>query len=369
MSSKEKAIIIGTSHTNDLGLIRSLGEAKIKFYFILVGENDPYYLKESKYLKNNRLIQVKNYTEAYRVLCELKIEEGKKSIICTNDSAAEFIDHFEADLSKHYRTPMKGGSIGIYFNKENQCRLASECGLIVPKSIIIDKESDISHLHIDFPILTKPLKSSEGSKRDIHICYNRKELSDAINREGACESFIVQEYITKEFEINTLGVKTENGIIWGGAIKKYRHYPPITGSATYAHIQSLAELYIDIPSIERFLNKVGYFGLFSVEFIRKDGINYFMEVNMRNDGLGYTATCAGKNLAAYYIEPLNRNHIHQFKSKYMMNLFLDFKTIFQKQVSITKWIKQLFKTSCFLDYNNKDIKPFFYFFLHKLHLK
>ena len=57
----------------------------------------------------------------------------------------------------------------------------------------------------------------------------------------------------------------------------------------------------DTAVVQRFMDRVGYRGPFSVELLHKGNKNYFMEVNFRNDGLAYTATAAGINLPAIYI--------------------------------------------------------------------
>ena len=52
-----------------------------------------------------------------------------------------------------------------------------------------------------------------------------------------------------------------------------------------------------IEKVEKFIREIGYKGLFSVEFIRDAvGNDYFLEINMRNDGNAYCVQCAGVNL-------------------------------------------------------------------------
>lgn len=47
----------------------------------------------------------------------------------------------------------------------------------------------------------------------------------------------------------------------------------------------IESLNINLSKVNDFIKRIGYSGLFSVEFLRgQDGNNYFLEINMRNDG-------------------------------------------------------------------------------------
>ena len=63
--------------------------------------------------------------------------------------------------------------------------------------------------------------------------------------------------------------------------------------------------YDDIPldRVRSFIRATGYSGSFSVEFLRdKEGRDYFMEINFRNDGNAIVATAANVNLPAMWWE-------------------------------------------------------------------
>ena len=98
----------------------------------------------------------------------------KPYIICTFDEAAEFIDKHEEELSRTFTTPCRGKHIGDLFNKDAQCRLAKECGLTVPESYIFNRNDIPAKLPLDYPVILKPLYSTQGEKSDIHICRNKK---------------------------------------------------------------------------------------------------------------------------------------------------------------------------------------------------
>lgn len=67
-----------------------------------------------------------------------------------------------------------------------------------------------------------------------------------------------------------------------------------TGYLEYSPIEGLD---YDSEAVHEFIRKIGYSGLFSVEFIRdENNKDYFLEINMRNDGNAYCVKSAGVNL-------------------------------------------------------------------------
>lgn len=355
-----KVIVLGTSHSNDLGLIRSLGEAGISIVFIMVAKHDNYHVQKSVYLKNAETYITDTFDKVHIILNSIcDRNKDKQPIICTNDKAAEWIDKNEPQLSKCFTTPLRGKQIGKYFNKEKQCEIASKYGITAPKSYVYYNGEDFGDFFLNFPVLTKPLESSEGSKADIHICKDFEELMASVNNSRGCKAYIIQEFIDKDFELNALGVRTEMNVIWGGAIRKIRHYPWITGACSFGQIVPVDLYGVPTAKIEKILEEIGYYGVFSVEFLRKGDTNYFMEINFRHDGLGYVSTCAGINLPALYIEGKPEKNIKQFIPVYMMNFINDFRLCLKGRIGIKQWLISFKKTDAFIDYAKGDYAPFF----------
>ena len=74
---------------------------------------------------------------------------------------------------------MKGKHLGNLLNKDEQCRLAENCGLTIPQSIIYNRNEDFPT--VSYPILMKPANSNTGEKSDIHICYCQKDVNKALS--------------------------------------------------------------------------------------------------------------------------------------------------------------------------------------------
>lgn len=362
---KKTAVIIGDSFPNTLGLIWSLGEAKVPIIFILVAVDDWMRVLKSKYLRHQEVYKVASIEEVMPLLENISVRQGEKTIICTNDRAAEYIDAHEQELCQLFRTPSRGKCIGNYFDKHEQCKLAIECGLDVPMSFVFSRGMDADAIPISFPILTKPLQSTHGDKKDIHICRDKSDFENALAEESNCVDLIIQEFIEKEFELDVVGVRTEEGVTWGCAIRKYRHYPPVTGGGAYAQSFDVDGFNLNTKGVEIFLEKVGYYGLFSVEFLHKGDKNYFMEVNLRNEGLGYVATASGRNLPALYVDSKRNDCLNTFKSVYMMNVSADINYVKNSQLTFLTWLKQFLGTTVFIDFNIHDLKPLVWRYVDK----
>lgn len=352
---QQTAIVIGDSFNNTLGLIRSLGEAEVRVILILVG-HDRLFVSRSRYI--TRTHRIDSLDEAAAVLRQY----SGALLVCSNDKAAKWIDDNEQWLSKQFVTPMRGKRLGNLFEKPIQCALAETFGLTVPKSVIYSRET-IFPANLEYPLLLKPADSNHGEKTDIHICFNKNDVELALSKESSCPTYIVQEYINKEFEINMIGVRTDGGTVIPGGIRKIRHYPTIYSACSYGQFLSAADLGVDVEPIQRMIDSTGYRGPFSVEFLHKNGKNYFMEINFRHDGLAYAATAAGANLLQMYAEgkPLQ----FTVKPTYMMDLSTDFCHVKDGHISRSNWSKDFLKTRCQLNFNWGDPMPTVWYYLNK----
>lgn len=357
---KPKIIILGDSYNNTLGLIRSVGEAGVKPVLILSG-NDRLFVSKSRYVRKTFFINEIN--ESLKILEDLSDEFKGAYIISSNDKAAKFVDDNEDCLSSIYKTPMRGGKIGKLFEKSTQCKLAEECGITVPKSIIFHKEDSFNNF--DYPIFLKPNDSNRGSKSDIHICHSEEELQNILAKESNCSEFILQQYIEKDNELNLIGVSISGEVYIPGGIKKIRHYPNLQSPCSYGLYLPIKQLGIDIEPILHFVKKTCYSGPFSIEMLHVDNKNYFMEMNFRHDGLAYTATAAGTNLLGLLIDKPDIIDL-EVKPTYMMDLSIDYCHVKKGNIRRNVWLKDFLRTGCQLNFNRKDPKPTICYYMSKI---
>lgn len=358
-----EVIIVGDTTHNTLSAVRSLGIAQIPFTLILKGNDEACNVAKSKYARRNRLFKITDIDECAPLLKSL----AGGIIICTFDEAAEWVDRHEPELSKKFITPCRGKQIGRLFNKAEQCKLAEECGLTVPKSQLYRREEDIDKIDIPYPIILKPLQSTQGEKSDIHIANNSTELKAALSSHSECSEFILQEFIDKEYELNCLSCQTDKETIIAGAVQKIRHYPLVTGACSFGHFQPINQFGIDSAALNRFLERSNYHGPFSAEFLHtKNGKNYFMEVNFRNDGLAQTATAAGANLHALYADSRRKYDAKKVRAIYMMNYSIDYLHVKEGRVSKMSWMRDFLRTSCFINFSFSDPIPAIAYYIAKI---
>ena len=139
-----------------------------------------------------------------------------------------------------------------------------------------------------------------------------------------------------------------------------------TGYLLYSPISNLN---YDKKAVETFIKKIGYSGLFSLEFIRdENGVDYFLEINMRNDGNAYCVKTAGVNLpfiwCYYQVNGRLPEEALKFdKPIWFMPEFSDSRRGI-KTVGVFKWVQQFFTAKSHAVYNLRDMKPFWFQIRH-----
>lgn len=359
-------IILGGNHHNTLGVIRALGEAGLSQSIKLIMVNDtPDFVYQSKYIKKANYRRVPDEDGIAQALNDFKYSDSKPVIICCGDSLSSFVDRNYDELSNRFVLPNakgKQGEITRLMSKEVQMQYAEKLGIDVPTSLTFSKE-EVKEIKWDiYPCIVKPIDSIIGGKADIHICKNRQELINDV-QETSCIRFQVQRYIDKDFEYQLIGCSLDGGekVIIPGFTRLIRQ--PKNTNTGYLRYIHRSKLDIDYSIAEQYVKEIGYSGLFSLEFLRgKDGKDYFMEINMRNDGNAYCVTAFGVNLPLiwykhstgkqYAIPEINPEH-----SVLFMPELMDVKNI--RSVGIFKWLHECFNADCHANFKFNDQMPFF----------
>lgn len=363
----EDIVILGGNHHNTLGVVRALGYEGLSDHIKLIIVNDTAdFVSKSKYIKKYNYRLVYNEEDIETALNSFEYTVGKPIIICCGDGLSSYVDRHYDTLSKRFILPNannKQGEITRLMNKEVQMHYAEKIGISVPESITISKDEISTFSWNIFPCIVKPLDSIIGGKADIHISKNKEELVNDIMG-SSCTKFQIQKYIDKDFEFQLIGCSLNGGerIIIPGFTKLIRQ--PKNTNTGYLRYSHYSKLDFDYTIAERFVRKIGYSGLFSLEFLRgKDGKDYFMEINMRNDGNAYCVTTFGVNLPLiwykhstgkeYIIPEIGTEH-----SVLFMPELMDVKNV--RNVGILKWIRECFSADCHANFKLSDPLPFFY---------
>lgn len=360
---RNKVIVIGGCHHNTLGVLRSLG---IKGIFptliVITDKNDPY-IKYCKYIDEYK--QISDIKTIVDYLLSIGNSNDKRIIISCADFVTSYLDLNYDKLSPYYILPLgkKQGVIKTYMDKNKMAQTAIESGFSIPFSQIFTKQSSKID-NIPYPCITKPLNSVDGTKSQIKVFYNNDSLQKYLN-ENLDTSFIIQEYIDKDIEFQLIGCSLNYGqelIIPGVSIIIRQPQNTNTGLLKYIPIE---EFHFDIKLCQKFVQKIGYSGLFSIEFLRdKKGDDYFMEINMRNDGNSICVTASNVNLPYIWtLYNLGLNYKDENtkvkKSIIVMPEFDDFKNVINRKISLIEYIKDIYNTDCFMEYASYDKKPFY----------
>ena len=354
--------VVGGDHYNTYGIVRSLGEKGLYSNVVILGTTkQKSFVVRSKYIKH--AVGFQNPSDSIDAILQLA-EPGDNILICCSDEAEELILDNQSKLKDKYILPVCKDveRMHLLMSKSYISKLASDCGMSIPKTwTILNRKIPVL---IEFPCITKPETSTSGSKEDIVVCYNMQELSTIVNDPHRCSNFVVQQYIDFEKEISILGAVLMDGtVVFSGCIDKIRTC--MIGTSSFAKMVDNSILGNTMQYIEALLKKSGYRGLFSAEFLLKEDVYYFLEVNFRNDGNTYVATAAGINLPYLWINSyfhLNKEDIPHGKYPCFFMLDIeDFLAIRRNRISFSEWRKNLHTANTCLVYNKMDRKPFFIF--------
>lgn len=363
-------VVIGINHHNTLGVIRALGRAGLKdFIFVILVGGDGF-VSKSKYVKRTQLYIIPSDNEIYATLCSLHIQK-KGVVICCSDSSIATIDGYRETLSHKFIIPgikNKQGAVAAFMDKERQIEFAKNVGLNIPDSKVYTASSSLELCPWDvYPCIIKPIDSVTGSKSDIRVCESKNDYFKQLNRLDG-RVIIVQKLITKIAEYQLIGCSLNNGeeIIIPGFTHILRQPDNTnTGFLEYCPFTEDVDMLDTLNKGRKFIKELGYSGLFSLEFIRgDDGRDYFLEINMRNDGNGISVTDAGCNLPyIWYAGNMNisdeKTSERSIRRILVMPEFDDFVLVLKRKVSFLQWLKDIKRSDSFMDYSRDDKKPFY----------
>lgn len=359
--SKKKVVIWGVDDYNVLGLFRQLGRNNEIVFMVFQGIRHCASL--SKYC--TKLVETTTLDDGLKYLLDnFKDETNKVVIINSNDLIAEFLDLHRDTLSRWFIVPGTStpGLLKKMDDKATMTQFAKELGFDVPNSRECHWNSNIDD--VIYPCLLKPTHQTLGHYNEFKfkICKDAKALKHILGFVRKESTFILQQYIPKESVALVYGCRTLNGKIHlAGILEKDRFCDNGDGS----HGVLVAEFpeYIKPDLIEKFMDKVDFYGLFSVEYLVYKGKAYFIEVNWRNDGTSHLFYQAGANLPQFWVNSSIGENIEHIPTKVASrSMFID--EIFDEEnvkrgtVSREQWQKERKEATVFKYFDKDDIAPY-----------
>lgn len=360
--NKRKVIFWGVDDYNVLGLFRELGKFEFDIFF-MVFQGVKNCASLSKYC--TRIVETPSLEDGLKYLFDnFKDQQNKAVIINSNDLIAEFLDLHREELSKCFVVPGTStpGLLKKMDNKAEMTGIAKELGFDVPESRECQWDSNIDD--VSFPCLLKPTHQTLGHYNEFKfkVCKNKSELKRTLYFVRKESTFILQQYIPKESVALVYGCRTLDGKIYlAGVLEKDRFCD--NGDGSHGVLMANFPEYIRPELIEKFMNEVDFYGLFSVEYLVYQKKAYFIEVNWRNDGTSHLFHQAGANMPLLWVMSSLGEEINDIPKiveprSFFIDEIFDEENINKGKITKEQWNKEREEATVFKYFDKDDLAPY-----------
>lgn len=361
-----KIVVFGNTLQNTMGLIRSLGKRGYVVDLLLEPcSKSQCFVRFSKYL--GKVHYLSRMDEAIDVLIREYGKEASRTILfCGSDPTISLLDANYDKLKDRFivfNANGEQGRINRFLDKNCTFEIAEKCGLNLIRTWYVDDKNNVP-LDITYPCFVKGNNSVKSGKWDIKICTTREELLSFL-REGV--SYLIQEYIRKDGEYSLTGASFDHGqkVCLTGVIKKIRE--DLVRMGEFMRLDEKSQYpEINFDGIVRLVREIGYEGIFSVDLLRKGNRYYFLEINLRNDGLAYMYTAAGANYPDLWVKYVTGTLADMelrnvsIKTPFYVMHENDLYNIVEGKIGLFRWVKDFLRTDAFFILDIKDPMPFVY---------
>ena len=360
----QKVVIIGQGFTGRLSIVRSVAEIGCDITLIVLTHRnktngglvedkpiDAY----SKYVNRTLYCETYNKEMLIDLLLTQCVDPNQKTFIFPdNDFSAAAIDQSLDVLKDHFYCPninWKQGAVVEWMNKERQKQLAQEVGLNVPNSLVIEIRDGkyVIPDSIEYPCFAKPLVSLVGAKLGLKKCNNRNELEKhltqlpTLNERYRNIKLLVEDFKKIDREFALLGFSDGQEVVIPGIIEILQlahgtHFGVAVQGKVYP-----AEDNVLIAKFSELIKKIGFVGIFDIDFYESEGLIYFAEINMRFGGSGYAYTKTGVNPPVMMIKSFLGESIGG-----MNKIVTQSATFFNERMAFDDWYNGYMSTKDFL---------------------
>lgn len=360
--NSRKIIIWGVDDYNVLGLCRQFANTEFELLFIAYRGVSGCAVA-SKYC--SKYIETSTIEDGYVYLMEHCADINNKAVLInSNDLIAEFIDEHSSELKQYFTITGTSvpGNVKKYDNKSVMSKLAEEIGFTVPQTITCKYDTDISG--VKYPCILKPSHQTLGRYNEFKfkVCNNSKQLKNTLRFVRPESEFLLQQYIKKEKDILVYGARMMDGkTILAGALIRDRFCG--TGESSHGVITANIPSCVNTSHIDLFLQKIDYYGLFSVEYGMIKDKAYFFEVNLRNDGTSHFFYQSGANIPhAWALSSLGLDYSHistkVIGENFYMDEIYDIQNVKEGKITKAQWEKEKAEATVFKYYDKNDMAPY-----------
>lgn len=320
---KQKVIIIGHGYTSRLSIVRSLAEMGCEITvvvmvfqrwwgrFIRFNSGKPIDC-HSKYVDWMYYCLAKDRESLIDLLLNKCVDAQQKTIIIPDsDFSAMVIDNNQERLKEHFLFPHihhTSGAVGHWMKKNVQKQLATEVGMNVAKGQIVVVKSRSYRIpeEMTYPCFAKPLATVGGGKQFLKRCENEKELQkvlDAVASKMDAE-MLVEDFKAIDKEYAVVGFSDGVNVVIPGIIEFVTNGKSHFGVAREGLVKPITGFEQIVAQFKEFVERIGFCGLFDIDFYESGGTHFFSEMNLRFGASGYAVTKMGVNLPVMMVKHL-----------------------------------------------------------------
>lgn len=373
--TKTDVILMGEDHHNGLGLVRSFGVNKIKPYGIIIcPKNGRSFVAQSRYWRKNFIAY--NEEDAVKILQKNFGNKGEKPVVMPwSDTMAAYLDCHYDELQKKFILPSiseRERGILRLMDKQKQAEFSREYGLLMlPSEIALPTFENIKckAKKVGYPCILKPVASVEGEKNDIKICNCERELYYVIKEilSKKYKRILVQKFLDSRTEYVLTGALDTMVNVFT-IVSNIRQWPANMGCGSFSSFVTDEKVLQYGKKCLIALKKAGYSGNLDIEFFLDDrGIFYLNEINWRSSGRNFVSlyTKIYPAVALYNeITTGEEREEYSIKPGYTMNEATDFRHVLAGNISLWRWLKDMWRTDSFAIWYWRDPLPAFIHYGH-----
>lgn len=125
------------------------------------------------------------------------------------------------------------------------------------------------------------------------------------------EKILIEEYIKIEKEYAVLGFSDGNDVVIPGIIQFVEWSKSHPGVALKGKIKPIAGYEDTIRLFKQLILRIGYIGIFDIDFVSSGDKIYFVELNLRIGGSAYAVSKMGCNLPAMMVKYMSGESISE----------------------------------------------------------
>lgn len=310
-------VVLSRNYSTGISVIRSLGEKGYTVDLIASAKEEgaSKMAGASKYLRNysefvTAKVKAGDDDAVIQKLLEYASEASRLVLLPTDDYTASLVDKNRESLDGIFLMPgiVGAGSLIHYMNKDVQCKMAEAIGLKAPKCWVIDLRGELEvPSDMVYPCYAKPIESFSGYKREMKTCHNAQELMDHLlwlKERFSDRSFLVQEFVDIDEEIDIEGVAMDGDIVLPGVI----HKEIVAGWEIGVPLAGDMRKFDAYPGLKEIVTKLiesyHYQGMFDLGINIVGGEYYFNEINLRSGGTNYVYNKSGVNLSDLFVQKI-----------------------------------------------------------------